>query len=176
MELKDYFEIFEMTITSIALIIGGWWTYKKFVKKREKFPRASTTHRIIERDVGNKKKLVHVFIEIKNIGDVLLSIESYDVRINKVVPIDNEIREKILKDEDPLSENYKISWPNLFYRVKNFKEKAWEIEPSENEVENLDFVIDKKIKTIQVYSYFKNTSKTEREIGWEEITFHDLGG
>jgi hypothetical protein len=102
----------------------------------------------------------------------LISIESYKVRIDKVIPLDNEIREKILKDEDPVSEDYKISWPNLYYRVKNFK--PWELEPSENEEVNFDFVIDKKIKTILVYSYLKNTSKPEREIGWSRTTFHDL--
>jgi hypothetical protein len=173
-ELKIFFEILELALTSIAIIIGGIWTYNKFVKKREKFPRASINHRIIERDLDNKKKLVHLFVEIKNIGEVLLSIVCYDIRINKVIPLDNEVGEKILKDEDPVSEDYhKIFWPNLFYRVKNFKENACELEPSEKEEFNFDFIIEKKIHTIQVYSYFKNKHKSNREIGWSRTTFHD---
>jgi hypothetical protein len=118
-KLKIFFEILEMAITSIAIIIGGLWTYRKFVKKRENFPFASITHRIIEIDVDNKKKLVHLSIEIKNIGEVVFSIVAYNVQINKVIPLDNEIREKILKDED----SEYISWPTLFYRRKNIKEQ-----------------------------------------------------
>lgn len=47
--LKTFFEILESALTGIAIIVGGFWTYKMFVKKREKYPRASINHCIIEK-------------------------------------------------------------------------------------------------------------------------------
>lgn len=174
--LKTFFEILESALTGIAIIVGGFWTYKMFVKKREKYPRASINHCIIEKNLNNGKKLVHLFIEIKNIGSVLLSLERYDVRISQVIPLDNELAHKISKNDDPVDGEYhEIFWPLLFNRLKKFQgDDICELEPSEIEKFNFDFVIDDGIKTIQVYCYFKNKSKPGKEIGWNCTTFHDL--
>ena len=174
--LKTFFEILESALTGIAIIVGGFWTYKMFVKKREKYPRASITHCIFEKNLTDGKKLIHLFIELKNIGAALLSLVRYDLRISQVIPLNNELANIISKNDDPVDEEYhEIFWPILFNRIKNFQgNDVCELEPSETEKFNFDFVVDDDIKTIQIYCYFKNKSKPEKEIGWNCTTFHDL--
>lgn len=174
--LKTLFEIIESALTGIAIIVGGFWTYKMFVKKREKYPRALISHCIFEKKLHDKTKLVHLIIELKNIGTVLLSLVSYDIRISQVLPLDDDLKNIISKNEDPVDKEYhEIFWPVIFKREKNFQgNDVCELEPSETEKFNLDFVLADDIKTIQIYCYFKNKSKPEKEIGWNCTTFHDL--
>lgn len=172
---KTLIEFFESVVTIIGIIVGGLWTYNKFIKKREKFPRASVSHRIFEIDLNEDKKLVHLFVLVENIGDVLLSIASYDVRIIKIIPLDTAIEEKISRNEDPVTgDNHEILWPLIYNREKEYGEGNVELEPKEKEELNFDFIIDKDVKVIQIYSYFKNKMKSDREIGWNCTTFHEI--
>ncbi|MCH7733085.1 MAG: hypothetical protein IIB44_11370 [Candidatus Marinimicrobia bacterium] len=54
------------------------------------------------------------------------------------------------------------------------KDEQIEIEPNEDDEILCDFLIDKDIQTIQVYSYLKNAEKPGRDIGWGITTIHDL--
>jgi len=173
--LKTFFEIFESALTGSAIIVGGIWTYKMFVKKREKYPRAATSHTIIEKNLTSAKKLVHLSIEIENIGSVLLSLVYYNIQVCQVIPVKDELKNKIENNNAPLrKKDNDIRWPHLFKEKKELPEKHYELEPLEKETFHFDLVLDKSIKTIQVYSYFKNKVKPNRNIGWDCTTFHDL--
>lgn len=175
--LKDICEIFESLVTGFAMIIGGIWAYRKFVRQRKDYPRVALQHRIIEKELNDKKKLIHLIVEVKNTGNVRLFIKYYDVRLNQVLPLSMDLKDKISNHEDPADEDwYEIFWPNIYMRKKTYDdEECFEMEPSEMEEFHFDFVIDKEITTIQIYSYFKNVRKAhEREVGWQCTTFHDL--
>jgi hypothetical protein len=48
-----------------------------------------------------------------------------------------------------------------------------EIEPGESEQLHYDFLVDKAIKTVLVYSYFQNIQKNRR-LGWSLTTTNDF--
>ena len=174
-EFKILFDMLESFFTIVGIILAGFWTYVKFIKKREKYPRASINHRIVEKELPNNKKLIHLFVEIENISDVLLRLVSYDVRISQVLPLSNELSNKLSGEENLFCEDdTELPWSILLPRTKKFKKGSHEVEPLEKQDFNFDVIVEKDIKTIHVYSYFKNESKTKREIGWNRTTFHDL--
>jgi hypothetical protein len=173
--LKTFFEILEKALTGAAIIVGGFWTYMLFVKKREKYPRALVSHRIFDKNLTGQKKLLHLFIEIENIGNVLLSVGYYNIQICQVLPLKKELENKIKNNKVPYrNDSPEIPWPVLFKEKREFREKSCELEPKEKDKFNLDIIVDKNIKTVQVYSYFKNESKDKHNIGWDNTTFHDL--
>lgn len=174
--ILKWLEVIESTITIVAIIIGGGWGFYNFVLKRGKYPHASVSHRIIVKKLTDKKNLLHLYIDVKNIGERLLSLTEYEIRINQIIPLTNAVKEGIENNDIPfIGDCPEIDWNNLLHNPeKKLKKDAYEIEPSEKQEFNFDFVIDDDVKTIQVYSYIRNKSKPDREIGWDCTTFHDI--
>jgi hypothetical protein len=146
------------------------------VEKRQKYPRAITSHRITHRTIATGKVLLHVIVTISNKGDVLLSLVEAEVRIQQVLPTPPEVLEKISSGVNPRQiDRQEISWPLIDKRVTIWKEgEGIEIEPGEEDNLYYDFVINSSIQTVEVYSHFKNAKKRPRDIGWNLTTIHDL--
>ncbi len=174
-DVKIITEIIESIISTLAIIVGGYWAYLKFIRKRESFPRADIEHKIFYKLIGNGKRLVHLSVIIKNIGEVLLSISSADIRINRIFPLSEELKNKLEKNQQLILEGFnEIFWEYLLEKEITFRENECEIEPIEDQVFDFDVIIDDTIQVIQVYSYFKNVKKLDREIGWSETTFFTI--
>jgi len=173
-DFKTIADIIQATLTSFAIIIGGVWTYDKFIRMREKYPRAKCTHKIIEKPLRNEL-LIHVCVEITNIGEVLLSLVSYDVRIYQINPLSTELERQITEKKFSITEGEReIDWPLIGSRKGELGKSEYEIEPKETQVLHFDFPMDYNVRGIQIYSYMKNATKKGREIGWDCISFYDL--
>lgn len=177
MDFKPVTEIIYNVLTSIALIVGGFWAYFLFIQNRQKFPRAAIKHQIMQKSLGNGKILLHVIIEVVNLGDVLVDLKSGKVRLLQVLPLDEDINKIIQSGEDPVSDGQsEISWPLMFSRKFLSKERPCEIEPKECESFQCDFVINNYVQTVSIYSFFQNKTKKGRELGWACTTIHDIEG
>ena len=44
--VKTAMEALEAFVTSIGIIVAGWWSYRLFVRKRESAARAAVSHEI----------------------------------------------------------------------------------------------------------------------------------
>jgi hypothetical protein len=151
----------------VAIAVGGWWTYTRFIKARGNFPRASVTHRINQRQLENRRRLVRVSVTFKNIGTVLLDVGPGFVRISQVDPPGATTT----AEREPT-----IPWPIVAEtELKGHGNgKVLQIEPGESDEVDCDFLIDSDIRTIEVYSYFKNPTRTDAEMGWTLATLYDL--
>lgn len=163
-------------ITALAVVIAGIWTYILFLSKRQKYPRAITTHKIVRRSLGSRKYLLRVTVAIRNGGDVLLNLVSGEVRVHQILPIAPELEDLLGKGEDLIEKGRThVDWPLLDSRGREWETGKFEIEPGETDEEHFDFILDNAIQTVEVYSYFKNEKKRDREIGWNLTTIHDIG-
>lgn len=66
-------------ITTItAVVVGCFWSYKVFIQKRQRYPRAKVEHHIICRSNSSESKraILSLDVLISNSGDVLLSLQS----------------------------------------------------------------------------------------------------
>jgi hypothetical protein len=168
----------EAILTMVAIIIGGFWTYSLFIRHRQKFPRAKIVHEVTDHKLPNNKVLLHSKIIIQNIGEVLISLVSGEVRILQMLPLPNAIAHEVELGIDPvISGRTEIDWPQLCSKGFDFhSDDICEIEPGETEEIICDFIIDNDISSIQMYSFFYNVQKTKKKIGWGLTTIHHISG
>lgn len=165
----------ESIATIIALIIGAWWTYLIFVRKREKYPRAKTTHSLLSLGEVAGKTLVRVSVKVENVGDVLLSLTTGLVRIQIMRPVPSTLQAQIenggtlqrTKEQEfqwPLWDEFPLAW----------SEAGYKIEPKESEEFHFDSSLDNTVEAVQVYSYFQNVLEKRRELGWNCTTVQPI--
>jgi len=173
--IKEVFVIIESVIKIIAIIFGGWWSYRLFVKNRLKYPKAKIEHKVFHKKITDDKILLHVDTTILNTGNVLISIVSGVTRVQQMIPTQNTILNSINEGKDPVSEELnEINWPLIQEREYKRKKGELEIEPGENDQICYDFIIDSDVQTVVIYSYYKNINKYRRDLGWHLTTKYDL--
>lgn len=173
--VKDVAEIVKSAFTVLGLVVGGVWTYLLFVRKRERYPRAKITHSVTHYDLPGGDRLLHVVSSVTNVGGVLLSLVSGVTRVQQMLPAPDEFVRIVGEGDDPVRNGgTEYPWPSLGERRTHWEKSPRELEPGESEEIHYDFVIDSEATTVEVYSYFKNSAKRRREIGWNLTTLYDL--
>lgn len=171
----SFFDIAKNVFTIIAFIVGGIWSYMLFVKKRPKYPCANITHCITHRPITEKKILLNVDVGISNVGAVLLSLVPVETRLLQVVPPPSDVLDDVKRGINPVKNGEKeIQWPIIDTQIANFEKGRFEIEPCEQDHLYYDFIVGNEVESIEVYTYFKNETKGNREIGWGLTTVYDL--
>ena len=158
--------------TLVALGVGGWWTYTRFISGRENRPRAEISLDIDHRRLNADAFLAHVQVTVHSSGTVLLPLSGVRCDAYQVAPPHPETLTKL--DQRQLVPDYEAD----LFLIRHF-EREWakgeaEIEPGESDTSAFDFVIDSDIETVLVYAYVCNSTKSSREIGWECSRFYDL--
>ncbi|HYH84545.1 MAG TPA: hypothetical protein VEX60_03625 [Pyrinomonadaceae bacterium] len=165
---KDVSDIAQASITVIA-VLGGAFLY---LKRRQRFPRAKITHQIADKLISDNNVLLRLVVTVVNQGEVLLSLESGFTGVQQVIPCPQTLLDSISSGNDILAENKtEAAWEALTH--KDFVE-ARHVEPNEEEEFYFDFLLDAKVKTVIIYSYFKNKKFKSRDIGWNKTSIYDL--
>lgn len=110
-------EIVSSLITAVAVIVGAWWAYFKFIKNRTYRPRLDVTMHATCVNAGSRTMLLGR-VAVKNIGnsDVELLQRGTGLRMSRLADV-----------ETP--DGQSASWQSIkVYEV--FKQHAW-IEPGE---------------------------------------------
>ncbi|OPY69254.1 MAG: hypothetical protein A4E63_01857 [Syntrophorhabdus sp. PtaU1.Bin050] len=172
---NDAINIIQTIVTTIAILVGGLWSYFLFVKKRQRFPRASISHQIFHKPILDGKIFLNVKTIINNTGDVLLCLESGIVRVQRILPVSPEMADSFKNISDPVPQGEKeVDWPLIGTRPFQWEKGNCEIEPGENDHFVADYIIDGGIQLVAIYSHFQNTKKHNRDIGWGITTIYDL--
>ena len=85
-EWKTYLAIAEAGLTSLAIMVGGWWTWSAFIRKRVRWPHAVLEVDLAAARVSSTAILVEVYCAIENTGARVLRPCSGQVRLRTVVP------------------------------------------------------------------------------------------
>ena len=176
-EIKNIIEVVASVLTLFAIIFGGIWSYLLFIRTRQKYPSANISQEITYRAISDDKLWLRVSVTLQNTGKVLLSLVYGQSWIQKVLPLDKATLEKVLSGQYPARKGeVEIEWPLLSTQHVDWKKGDREIEPSESDQVHFDFILDSEVKTIVVYSYFRNAKKIRRkgELGWLVTRTYDL--
>jgi hypothetical protein len=175
-QFKDATDALHSITTVIALIIGGWWTYTRFIRSRGNFPRAKLCHAITQHNLGDGLRLIHVATTVTNNGTTLLKLCSGFTQLLQIIPAD-EVVKKALQEQEDLSNERRAAefdWPDAGRCEFHWNEDPRELEPGEEETIECEFALQADIKTISAYSFFQNENKLPSKIGWHLRTFCDL--
>ncbi len=166
---KDWAPTFNEICLTLTIIIGGVWTYLRFIRGRLCFPQAKLIHEISEVTIEESKILVRVTLIVKNIGNTLIPVPTCDTKIQQIKPLPSELSGKLANNAIYIDNYAEIKWPTIDMRTVVIKS---EIEPNETDEYVFDFVIDNNIETILIYSYVPNIKKMN--FGWPCSTIYTL--
>jgi hypothetical protein len=177
---KDAIEAAQAIATMLAILVGGFWAYLIFVKKRQRFPRAKLSHSITSRQIVGGKSLFRFTIHIENPSEVILRLRSGFVWIQQMQPVPQSIEKDILSGTDPVeSGEAEILWPMIAERKLNFTKLGTQIEPGEWDELHAEFAIDSKVTKMLIYTHLDNAKKRswfrfweKTRIGWNLSTVH----
>lgn len=179
---KEFWETLQSALTVAALLAGGFWSYKIYRQKRQRFPQANVTHQISHWHLSRDKILVRVKVCFANVGERLLDIADGYVRLLQMCPLPPELIKAVEEGTDPVEESQtEIAWPPIVKRY--WPHKHYEVEPKETDEAIFEFVVPADIQTIVVDSAFQNRVKRrkglrfwkEHTICWNTATVYELG-
>jgi len=173
LELRTWAELLQAIVTTIAILVGGVWTYFRFVRNRLFFPRAEVNHEILHKDLIDGKKLLRVTMTVSNKGDVLIPISEVWTRVSQISPVIGPQLENITSGNGlEMEDTSEILWPEIGCLQIDYSDGEAEIEPGESENFPFDFIVDSEVKTVRIYSYFQNNRKTNS--GWAITSLIDI--
>ena len=174
--LKVLSDILQSLITILAILVSGVWGYWLFVQNRQRFPHAGLLHDVFCHDLPDNKRLVHVTVTIHNLGNILIRLKSGETRLQQVKPFPSRFLQAIKEGKDPVGQSQtEIDyWPMLDCHEISLPRGTWEIEPGESQEIHHDFVIDRGVQVISLYTFINNKIKHRRQIAWDLTTFHRL--
>lgn len=172
-QIEQIVRIARDAATVIALIVGGAWTYWLFVQDRQKYPRATIRHRIRHWRIGEGKILLHVDVVMRNTGNVLISIVESRTTVQQVLPVSEDIRQTIRAGGDLIQDGQSdVEWPTIGDIQLRYPKDECEIEPSESQEIEHDFILGDDVRTVQVYSHVRNVRK--KDLSWDLTTLYDI--
>jgi hypothetical protein len=192
----NYIEIIQSVVTIITFLLGGFWTYLLFVKKRQKYPRAELEQRVQHRILLDQRILLFVDIKLINIGEVLITPEFLFCQVEKILPLDQQDGEFFTLKRVPGETELSWQYAKGGERIENeYESSDIEIEPGESDSFHFEFIIMEPIKTVKIYSYIRNAFKKDpgfskkfkafnehrdqpesKDIGWSITILYDLNG
>lgn len=154
--------------TIVAIIAAGYW----FCKQGLWSPSANVSHYITHRKLNDDNTYIHVKVMVTNIGKapIELTDDNNSIWLQQILPIDNSNVEISVKGNK--YNMYTINWPKIKETEVYHPKPKHTIYPGENDKLFYDFIIPSKVKTIRVYSYYKNNC--DPNFGWSEATIYDL--
>lgn len=165
----------ESIATVAALAAAGWWTFRLFVQKREKYPRARTTHNLALLGGVGGHRLLRLTVKLENLGSVLIELCSGKVLVQCVRPTPDAWAAAILRgDALPRVDGHELPWPILEEITLNWGDDGYRIEPLESDELHFDLALASTIEAVQIYTYFKNVTEKRRELGWNCTTIQNV--
>jgi hypothetical protein len=164
--LKNISGIIQTTIAILALIVGGIWSYRLFVLKRQRYPKADIEHDFKLIKLTNDKNLLIVTVTLKNSGEVVIHLKKGEVRVSQILPLQtddlaalnagNDLK-KVMIDKIEADRNLWpteiIPWPELRFAQLT---QPRIVEPGNSEQINFDFVIDNTVKVVRIQSFCRH--------------------
>jgi hypothetical protein len=174
-QTADIVDVIHKLVMIVAIGFSGVWGYWLFVQNRQRYPHASVTHRITHLPICSGKLLLHVTETIRNEGNILLSLEVIQTRVQRVLPLPDDLLLSIQGGTPLLAEGERqYLWPLIGLHECKWAKDECEVEPNESTDIHHDFLIDGGVQVVEVYTYVKNVVKRNREIGWDLKTVYDL--
>ena len=184
MTFKETVQTIQAIVTTIAVLVGGIWTYNLFVKERRNYPHLNVEQKVSHIALSDRVRLLGVSIGIANTGTSRALLRKSIVRIQQILPVlPCSAREPCAVDQVNAAlkaverKEDRFSWPLIGER-ETVSDIPLSIEPGEKGAVDFEFAIPAKVRVVRVYSYFENAkvSTDVSAIGWSTSTFYDFTG
>lgn len=187
-DFKEIGESIKVNVEWVAIIVGGLWAYRLFVKNRKEFPYATIEHNIEYWYLEDGKIYLTMIVTVKNSGEVRLPLTSGIISVQQVLPLHSHIRWPLREaNEDNLKDGkvknlfitedrqagMEIDWPEIGYRSLVWPKGDIQLEPGESEELQFDFILENTIQTVKIVSYIENKYRKQKS-GWTKTTMFNF--
>jgi hypothetical protein len=170
---KDGLSALETICKIGALILGGFWAWKGFIRNRIRFPSATLEH-IVSKWSDEDKTFVHVKVRVTNTGNILIKLSKGKTWLEKLTPLPSKVRTRVRAGTPIPKGGREVEWSLIAKHELTAKDHI-QIEPKESDELNFDFVIDKRISRILVYTHLENEAKgLRKKIGWNLTSIYAI--
>lgn len=180
---QDSLSMVATVATIVALILGGYWGYQIFIRKRQKYPHAAVDHTFSHWRLPDGRYLLHLVLKVINKGEVLLTLAELDIWIGKVMPWPEQIPwpkperldatlARVERANVSKTGCVEVEWPLLVGKTVYFDIGEQLIEPGEEDELHFDFPIPGDVELLHVYTHLRNVPNPMRNIGWPKTTFY----
>ena len=169
----------ESLCTILAILIGGWWSWRLYRQKRQRYPHVKISHEVFFLRLPDGRVALRLTVTVTNIGSVLIRLSEGRFWIQQLEPVTEGILAQIHSSTFKAAGGLEIEWP-LASDSRQLRGDPREIEPYESDSIHVDFILSADTATINAYSYLSNEKKTQffgiptREIGWRTDTIHHV--
>jgi len=171
---KDGLSAFETICKIAALIVGAVWAWKGFIRNRLRFPSATLEH-MITSWTDEDRTFLRIKVRITNTGNVLIKLSKGKTWLEKLTPLPSKVRTAVRAGTPIQQGKHEIGW-SLIQKHELTASDHIQIEPKESDELHFDFVIDKRISRILVYTHLENEAKgLRRKIGWNLTSIYAIG-
>jgi hypothetical protein len=92
--IKEWIPLVQSFATTLSLIVGGWWVYKRFVRAQEKYPNIEFSADINVIGEQNGWLIVELIGYAENKGKAQLRMEEFNFDLNALLPHDPVLADK----------------------------------------------------------------------------------
>ena len=178
--VKTISDVAANAVTILGVLIGGYWTYRTFIRERTKWPKATVELAMSHRKLTAEKTLLHVKVKIHNAGRGLMKLNRIRVDVGQVKPLADQTERKLaagcLKPTDDSVATWKVLEEGEFHWGGSGQGAQPELEPGENDEFGSDFFVDSGVETVYIYVYIENEARRKNKLGWCVTSYYDLAG
>ncbi|MCH7801801.1 MAG: hypothetical protein IIC24_09705 [Chloroflexi bacterium] len=152
----------------MAIVTASVWATYRFGLFRERVPRGVISHEVTHRPLTDSTIHLSVTVIFSNAGRVVWTFEPADrnlTTIQQVKPITSD-QLTALEQQLEAQTDLAFEWPWIGNRPLTSR---LEVEPSDTEQINYEFIIDNSIESILIYSYYSRDGR-----GWDATTIYDI--
>jgi hypothetical protein len=145
---RAYISIINEIAVIAAILATGIW----FVQRRETSPKIEISHHVVQRRIHRAVQLMSIDISIENKGAVPARMEYSVFRLQQIVPLNEEIAERLDNGFDLVLGNERAAhWPVL---QESRGADTLTVLPGEKRVVTWELGIDPGVKTVRIYTFF----------------------
>jgi hypothetical protein len=168
------FEALANFLQSAAILIGGWWTYRLFVRQRQHRDRANVSHSAVCKVLDDEWVLLRVDICVQNVGQVRITPSRAKTIVYQVLPVAPELASYIRGDTSEgirKDLGFELPWPVLRNQPWKLTQEFW-LEPGESDRLFCDFTLPRTVRSVLVLTQL--FCGPEGDENWRTMTLHDL--
>lgn len=151
--LKDWLGIVAQVVGTVAILTGGWWTYRLFIRQRSDVARANLSQNVEKVELTPTSSLVRLDLAVENKGNTSIQPRTVEAFIYNLRPTgDAELRQLDADRPERGETDDTLDWPELGKRELDLDKEEFMVEPGETAHLWIDFLVPAGIEVFQVYS------------------------
>lgn len=166
--------IVQAIVIAVATIMTAYIAQDRLQIFRTFEPHLTIEQQVSHRHIGESYIHIGVTAILRNNSKVKVEVRDAIFRLSKIAPIQDDDIEKLYTEAFVDNAYRYVQWELLYNAPRTWDENELIIEPNETHRESFEFIISDDIRSVLVYTYFRNLRSQNSVDGWGVTTFYDI--